>query len=198
MTMDKSSTASASSLDRLTGKTVRLWPYVPGVYGRDALYRVWKLMEEDGGTRQAFWDETDQATGGDLANFIKSFDGAKNRLLLMVECLDAKQLIGCIWFSEISVGHQAFGSIWMHKTARGQRTLEACLLALHYAFDSFQLRHIWSITPWSTAGILCERLGYREVTRLPEFCKRGEEFLDVMVYRVTKEQCNGINIQKGI
>lgn len=196
MIPDKSSTASASSLDRLTGKTVRLWPYVPGVYGRDALYRVWKMMEDDGGTRQAFWDETDPETGGDLASFIKAFDGTKNRLLLMVEGLDAKQLIGCIWFAEIAVGHQAFGSIWMHKMARGQRTLEACSLALRHAFESFQLRQVWSITPWPTAGMLCERLGYREVTRLPDFCKRGEDFLDVMIYRVTKEQCDGIYIQE--
>src|ERR1044071_1776955 len=81
MTKDNSSTVGAPSPDALTGAVVRLWPYAPGVYGRDALYRVWKLMEDDGATKRAFWDDAHVQTGGDLVSFVTMFNGPQRLLL---------------------------------------------------------------------------------------------------------------------
>lgn len=189
---DKPCTAGASSPDGLTGPHVRLWPYVPGAYGRDALYRVWRAMEADGATRQAFWDETDPTTGADLATFIRLFDGVPSKLLLMIE--RANVLVGCFWLSDIRPGHQAFASMWMDKAARGRWTHEAAQLALGYSLATFQLQQLWALTPWPHAGTLCVRMGFRLVASLPEFCQRGVDRLPVSVYRLTKEHYYGLDI----
>lgn len=194
--MDNSSTVGAPSPDVLTGQTVRLWPYVPGVYGRDALYRVWKLMEDDGATKQAFWDEACFETGGDLASFIKAFDGPQ-RLLLMIENIETGQLCGCFWVSQMVSGHQAFISMWMHKSARGASAVEAARLALQYTFAAGDFRQLWALTPWIGAGALCRKMGFVLTADLPQFCHWQQNFLNVSVYRLTKEAWDGLNLQKG-
>lgn len=187
---DKSSTAGAPSPDSLTGPTVRLWPYAPGVYGRDALYRVWRLMEEDGATKQAFWDEAMLETGGDLASFVRAFDGPQ-RLLLMIERLDTQQLCGCFWVSQIAMGHQAFVSMWMHKSSRGPLSLDASRLALSYTFETTGAKHLWALTPWPAAGALCRTNGFQRVGTLKEFCRWGDGYKDVTMYRLTNERFLG-------
>lgn len=191
MTTDKSSTDGVWNLDLLTGPTVRLWPYAPGVYGRDALYKVWRAMEDDGATRQSFWDEGDSNLCGDLASFVKAFDGGTNKVLLMVEDQTVKQLVGCIWFTEIRQGHQAFASIWMKKSHRGQPSVDASRLALNYVFTVNQLKQVWSITPWPVAGRLCQKLGYKLVARLTNFFRRNDDFKDVLLYRLARESYHG-------
>src|SRR6476469_4322939 len=87
------STPGAPSPNPVEGARVRLWPYTPGLFGmRDTLYRVWKLMEDDGATPLAFWDETGFATSGDLASFIRAFDGVPGKVLILVERKDTQQL----------------------------------------------------------------------------------------------------------
>ena len=182
-TSDKLSTAGASSPDAVA--TVRLWPYAPGVYGRDALYRVWKLMEDDGATVQAFWDDQ---MACDLASFIKTFDGAPNKVLLLIERTDTGHLCGCFWVTQITPGHQAFVGMWMHSEARGALSVEAAKKALAYTFDAGGFRQLWALTPWHRAGALCRRTGFRAVAQLPQFTNDRR---DVTVYRLTKEAFHG-------
>lgn len=167
---------------------MRLWHYVPGVYGRDALYRVWRLMEDDGATKQAFWDDAYLATGGDCASFICAFEGAANKILMLVERLDTGQLCGCIWVTQIVPGHQAFTSQWMQKSARGRRSVEAARLVLRGLFEVVQVRQVWAMTPWRAAGALCQRLGFVHMTTLQDYCLWESEPKDVALYRLTKGQ----------
>jgi len=185
-TMDKSCTDGVSSPDLLTGTTVRLWPYVPGVYGRDALYRVWRLMEDDGATKQAFWDEAYLETGGDLASFVQAFS-ATNKLLLMIERRDTKALCGAFWVTQMVPGHQAFVGMWMQKGSRGRYSKEAARLALTYTFSTGQFRQLWALTPWSSAYALCLRMGFMPTALLDEFCHWQNDYKNVWVLRLTKE-----------
>lgn len=172
--------------------TIRLWPYAPGVYGRDALYRVWKAMEDDGATKRAFWDETGD-TGADLVSFVRSF-ADPNKLLLMIERQETGQLCGCFWVNQIVVGHQAFVGMWIKTDTRGPVSVEAARMALAYTFDHGQFRQLWAVTPWREAAALCRRVGFVTVAELPEFCLWQGKSLGVWVLRLTKEAFNGISL----
>lgn len=187
---ETSSTAGASSHKTAS---VRLWPYAPGVYGRDALYRVWKLMEDDGATKQAFWDETDPATGADLASFVRLFSG-QDRRLLMIERVDTGKLCGCFWVSQMQLGHQAFVGMWMQTSARGRKTDEAARLALRWTFEHGVFRQLWALTPWTDAKALCRRMGFRHVAELPEFCQWRSDYRTVHLLRLTKEAYDGLDV----
>lgn len=183
---DKSSTAGVPSPDRLTGPTIRLWPYVPGVYGRDALYRVWKAMEDDGATKQTLWDEAHLEAGADLVSFVQLFNSTQ-RLLLMIERVDTGLLCGCFWVSQMTLGHQAFVSMWMQKGSRGAYSVEAARLALAYTFAAGAYQQLWALTPWVSAGALCHQMGFALVAVLPQFCWWPPRMKDVHVYRLTRE-----------
>lgn len=180
-TMTNTSTAGASSPDTLTGALVRLWPYAPGVYGRDALYRVWKLMEDDGATKQAFWDDAQ----GDLVSFVQMFAGPE-RLLLMIERIDTGTLCGCFWVSQMVPGHQAFVGMWMQRWHRGPVTVDAARLALDYVFAAGNFRQLWALTPWLSGMAICRRMGFEDVAVLPKFCRDGETERAVHVYRLRR------------
>ena len=190
------STAGALSPDALTGASVRLWPYAPGVYGRDALYRVWKLMEDDGATKQALWDEAYLPTGGDLNSFIRAFDTTQ-KLLLLIERTDTQALCGAFWVAQMSPGHQAFVSLWMQKGARGVPTTDAARLALRYTFEVGQFRQLRALTPWDTAEGLCLRMGFTLVAELEDFCQWRTEYKVVHLLRLTREAFDGLNLQEG-
>ena len=190
-TTDISSIHGASSPKT---ETVRLWPYAPGVYGRDALYRVWRAMEEDGATKQALWDEVGE-TGADLVSFVKAF-ADPSRLLLMIERLDTGALCGCFWVTQMSPGHQAFVGMWMQHAARGPLSVEAARLALAHTFEYGQFRQLWAVTPWRAAAALCRRMGFLHTATLEAFCIWDGQPKDVLVLRLTKEAFDGFDIQK--
>lgn len=169
---------------------MRLWPYAPGAYGRDALYRIWKLMEEDDATRYAFWDDTGFATSGDLATFVRAFDGAPGKLLVMVERTDMArpQLCGAIWLTNMVYGHQAFVSMWAAKSARGPIALEAATLVLPSLFRFFDLQQLWAITPWANAAAMCRRVGFKKWVILPGYCRWEGQIKNVWMYRLRREQ----------
>lgn len=179
--------------DALTGQAVRLWPYAPGVYGRDALYQVWKMMEEDGATKQAFWDEAHLENGADLASFVQMFSGPQ-RLLLMIERRETGKLCGCFWVSQMVPGHQAFVGMWMRKSARGACSTEAAQLALAYTFEIGAFRQLWALTPWVNAAVLCQQMGFVEIACLPEFCQWASDYKDIHVLRLTREAFDGVNL----
>lgn len=173
--------------DILTGELVRLWPYVPGVYGRDALYRVWKMIEDHHASLRCFWDQGRLPdVGGDLVNFVKTFDGTPGRLLLMVEGLLSRQLCGCLWFTEMQPGYQAFISIFMAKAARGKATEEAARLAIRYSLDTYNFRQLWAATPWPDAAYLCQRMGFEPEATLRDFAMVDGQLHAVRVFRLTR------------
>lgn len=188
---DRSSIVGALSPETTT---VKLWPYAPGFYGRDALYRVWLAMEEAGDTQRAFWDRAMwPEIGGDLASFIKAFDGVPTTVLLLVEGPPAQQLIGCLWLSELIKDHQAFLSIWMSKSGRPYAR-EASKQAIDYAFTGWNLAQLWAITPWAGAANLARRMGFERVAVLPDYCRFPETNYDVTVLRLTKARWgNGVD-----
>lgn len=190
-TMDKSCTDGVSSPDLLTGTTVRLWPYVPGVYGRDALYRVWRLMEDDGATKQAFWDEAYLETGADLASFVQAFS-ATNKMLLMIERRDTGRLCGCFWVTQMTLGHQAFVGMWMQKASRGKLSVESAMYALRYTFNAGAFRQLWALTPWTPASTLCLKTGFERIASLLNFCRWDDGYKTVRLYRLTRERFNGL------
>ena len=178
--------------DALTGSLVRLWPYVPGIYGRDTLYRIWRAMEDDGSTHQAFWDAgVPSVSAADLGSFAKAFHDTTTKILFMVESQDTQTLVGAIWFTHIMPSHQATASIWMTKQARGAMTRQASACALDYAFTAWDVRQVWCETPWPAARALARRLGFSHVASLPEYCAFDGQYLDVHVYRITKEHYHG-------
>lgn len=173
------------------GELTTLYPYAPGVFGRDALYRVWKVMEDDGSTDRAFWDETGFATSGDLASFIRAFDGVPGKLLIMVVRNDTNKLCGAIWLTQLVYGHQAFVSMWMTKEARGPIALDAATLVLPPLFRMLELQQLWAVTPWPQAGAMCRRVGFTKWNRLPSYCKWHGQIKDAWLYRLTRERVLG-------
>lgn len=187
-TTDKLSTDGALSHNVSTDGTVRIWPYESGAYGRDALYRVWKLMEDDQATKACFWDEAHYESGADLCSFIQSFEGVKDKQLLMIERCDTGLLCGCFWIGQIRLNHQAFVSMWMQQSARGPMSGAAAQIALQYTFRRWNLRQVFAMTPWAIAGTLCRMMGFTRIAVMPEFCQWTDgTFLPVSLYRLTKE-----------
>lgn len=184
MTTDKSSTLSGHAPDPLVGEHVRLWPYAPGFYGKDAIYRMWKCIEDDGSMHSAFWDDAE----GDLAGFVRAFDGVPGKLLVMVEHVAEQQLCGAIWLTNLVVGHQAFVSMWMRKEYRGPMALEAAKLFLPPIFRFYDLQQLWAVTPWPAAGAMCRRVGFKRWVVLPGYCQWDGKPKDVWMYRLKREQ----------
>jgi hypothetical protein len=188
MTTDKSSTVSGPLLpEPLVGESVRLWPYAPGCYGKDALYRVWKAIEDDGAMAHAFWDDP----AGELGSFVRAFDGVAGKLLVMVEHVKDQQLGGLIWLTNLVVGHQAFVSMWMRKDYRGPVALEAAKLFLPPIFALYDLQQMWAVTPWAKAGAMCQRVGFKRWCLLPGYCQWEGQPKDVQLYRLKREQILG-------
>ena len=183
---------AADTKVNLNGTLTRLWPYVPGLYGRDTLYRIWRAMEDDGSTHKAFWDSgVDSSLAADLGSFAKSFHDTTTKVMFMVESAETWTLVGAIWFTMIAQGHQATASIWMSKAARGAITREASQLALDYAFSAWNLHQVWCQTPWPEARALAMRLGFSHAAVLPDYCWYDGQLLTVQVYRLTKERWHG-------
>lgn len=178
------------STDGVSSPEVTLWPYAPGVYGRDALHRVWSLMEAEGATKRVFWERAmTPETAGDLASFIKTFDGVPSTQLALVSGEEGS-LIGCIWVSDVTPGHQAFISIWMSKAGLPY-SMEASRKALDYSFTQWSLAQLWAVTPWHRALALAVRLGFKKVGTMPAYCRWPSGPLDVHILRLTKEQWYG-------
>mgnify|MGYP001559356118 CR=1 FL=1 len=191
--------ATVSQVDVHIGNLVRLWPYEPGAYGRDTLYRVWKLMEDDQATRDCFWDEANLETGADLGSFIQAFEGVASKQLLMIERCDTGMLCGCFWVAQIQPNHQAFVSMWMHKDARGPMSGKAAHMALNYTFTRWNLMQVFAMTPWASAGTLCKMMGFTKTAVLPDFCKWTDgSMLPVSLYRLTKEGFDGLSLTKRV
>lgn len=187
---------TADSVEHLMSTHVRIWPYVRGCYGRDILYRLWRMIEDSGDGRSLFWgSHDDPLIHGDLVAFVK-FCEDPQRILLMITTRDGSDLAGLAWFDDVVPTLRAFGSIYIAPSHRGPFSEEAARLCLTYAFDLLNVESIWGITPWRAAVALCDRCGFERVTVLPAFTKFNDTVSDVTVLRLTKESFHGQHLLK--
>ncbi len=167
----------------MTGEYVKLWPYLTGVYSRDILGRLWQMIEQHGDGPRLFWGNAAPLdVRMDLPAFC-AFFSTDTRALLFITQPDGEAIIGCAWWEEIIPGHQAFGSIYLIPSYRGRAALEAINLGTQWAFDQFDLRQVWAVTPWPAAAALITRAGYERMATLPDFARVTDEVHDVGVFR---------------
>lgn len=176
---------------QLTGQHVRLWPYVRGLYPRDLPYRLWAMLEAEGGGETLFYGQvtpqTEVDTRGDLLEFCRSFDPSAGRYLLTVEAIATGELAGLWWFDDYVPKARACINVWMRRRYWGEPTQEACRLAIGYGFAVLDIPAIWAFTPWPMAQALAVRAGFTHVATLPGFVPIKGTLRDVQVYRLPKE-----------
>ena len=171
----------------LTGEYVKLWPYIPDAYPRDILYRLWRLIEDDGAFPRLFWGHSDpEQTRMDLPKFCR-FSTDESRQLLFITTPDGEEIIGCTWWEDMKIGHQAFGALFMVKEFRGMAAVEATRLSSDWAFAHYQCIQLWALTPWPAAAIIIAHSGYERVATLPQFAISDGKFQDVGVFRKVRE-----------
>ncbi len=174
--------------ERMIGQTVRIWPYARGLYPRDTLYRLWRVIEECGAGPKLFWGSHDPATiHSDLTAFVKFFDDTQTRCLLVVTTPDAQEIAGAIWFDDFVPQYRCFGSIFIRPKYAGAPAMEAVHLALNYAFTALDVRQVWGVTPWKTAKALCQRCGFDVVATLPGLTQLDGIPRDVTILRKMRE-----------
>lgn len=179
---------------RLNGKLCRLFPYVRGHYGRNVLYNLWSLMEEDGGSEMTFHGMPEGnhlpiTIKGDLTDFVRYMSDPA-RILLMVQTKD-EELAGFIWFDDYVPMFKASCNIFIAKKFRGEMVDEASWIALSYMFDFYHVEAIWAVTPWSSASNHALSLGFEMISVLPEFELYKGKLNDMRILRMTKEIYNG-------
>lgn len=175
----------------LTGQQVQLWPYSRGLYPRDTLHTLWRLVEDGGGAAQVFHsqrggDSDPYPWQGDLTEFVRYFDEPGRRHLLIAT--QGEALMGLCWFDDIVPGHRAAYNLFFRKRAYGTIAHEATTLALRYGFDVLGVQSIWGYTPWRAAVEHGRRHGFRVVATLPGFAQVDGRPRDVMMLKLTKEE----------
>lgn len=167
----------------LTGELVKLWPYLSGVYSRDILGRLWRIIETEGDGPRLFWGNTAPIeVRMDLPSFC-AFFSTDARQLLFITTPDGSEIIGCTWWDDIVHGHHAFGSLYMIPGYRGKASLEATRLSTDWAFEHFQCQRLWALTPWPEVASMITQAGFVRVATLPEFAISNGETHDVGVFR---------------
>ena len=185
-----------NGLDRLTGKHVRLWPYAPGYYSRDLVYRLWRIVEDEKAIPLTFWgrftvlSETPIETRGDLMDFARIL-ATTNGVLLIVTETQTDALAGFIWFEEIVPKYKAVAGIFMRQKYWGDPATEAGRLGERYAFETLDLQSLWAITPWQAAINYCKRIGFKPIALLPDFALINGRERDVTFLRITRGEFNG-------
>ena len=171
------------TVDRLTGERVKLWPYARGIYARDILYRLWRVVEDHEAASKMFCGSQDEdILKGDLVSFVKYFDDP-GRYLLIVTDLTGDDIAGCIWFDDLMPKFRAFGSVFMRQKYGGEGSMEAVRMALGYAYTVLEVESVWGVTPWRTAKQLCTRCGFEDVALLPAFARVNGLCHDVTILR---------------
>jgi hypothetical protein len=175
----------------LKGQQVQLWPYSRGLYPRDTLHTLWRLVESGGGADQVFHSQIGVESDpypwrGDLTEFVKYFDDPGRRILLMA--MQGEALMGLCWFDDIVPGYRAAYNLYFRKRAYGNIAHEATTLAFRYGFDVLGVQSIWGYTPWRAAVEHGKRHGMAVVATLPGFARVEGKPTDVSILRITKEE----------
>jgi RimJ/RimL family protein N-acetyltransferase len=172
----------------LTGAHVRLWPWVRGLYGRDDLYHVWRLIEQEpGAVQKLFYTQqcADESQRGDLQTFCEYMS---SRLLLLAQSVTDQQLIGCVWFEDVVPDWRATISMFYRRTYWGTPAREATRLAVRYAFEVLQVPQVWGITPQRLALRHGLALGFTHLATLPGYVRLAGQPRDVFVLRLTHDE----------
>lgn len=157
----------------LTGQYVRLWPYTPEAFPRDALYQVWQAIEAEHGWGRIFWwERLPDAQKGRLAVFAAYM---QDTIPLLVEARTRSDLVGLIWFTETFQGLRTNGNIWYAKRAWGPAADEATALATRYAHQALRLPQVWAVTPWKAARQHVLRCGFKDVATLPRYVRMHDK-----------------------
>lgn len=201
--MERSSTAGETSTAplprydkaRLTGKLVRIWPYVRGQYPRDILYTCWSAMEREGMSQKVFhssyWpSESPFDWRGDLTEFVTYFSQT-NRLLQICQAIENEDLAGLIWFEDIVPQKRASCGIWFKRQYWGPLTLEASQICKDYAFYGLDIPKLYSFTPWPEAKRHAQKIGFEYVTSIPELVQAEEEAYPMNVLVAKRGEDNG-------
>lgn len=167
----------------LQGQHVIVWPFAPGFYARDMLYRLWSIVEQDGEIDKllhgAFALPSHDIVDcrGDLVTFVQTL--AKPDVFLLVAQTRAKDEIAAFFWldSFAAVNHRAHANVYVRKQFRGVEGLEASRIALRYCHEIIQVKNIWMQTPWTGAVAYGVRIGFERVATLPGFYLiNGEEY----------------------
>ncbi len=162
----------------LTGDLVKLWPFARGYYRRDLYYLLWRMMEDERMTDTIFYRYTTAAnptpidTHMDLTEFVQYFSLAiATRLLLIPTYKETGEMIGFSWYDDVVLGESATGNMFYRKKFWGEVAREATELALRYGFGILQLKKVWAYSPWLASVKHRARLGFTEITEIPEAVK---------------------------
>src|SRR5262245_4881476 len=104
----------------LTGEHVTLYPYTRSAYGRDTLYWLWSMIEQEGTAATIFYTQgcAHERERGDLVEFVRHFS-EPNRFLLTVARTSDLAPIGLVWFDLVpGQGHGLIGVWYRRHTTR--------------------------------------------------------------------------------
>lgn len=160
---------------------VKLWPYVPKVYGPDFLAKLYVAMEPDFATIFA------GASAFDLVDFIHYFSPELTEAPTLVVVEDEHRELGGAWWVAKMMGGNEFISIWIEESHRGKWAMEASPLVLAYFFEHLEKERLWAATPWKAAQQHAIMQGFQRVTELPEWVKINGEWRSTWVGLLTRE-----------
>jgi len=183
--------AADYDITRLNGIRTRIWPYSRGYYPRDTFYHLWLMMENDDATPLIFQTETKQEgliyeTRGDLQAFVELF---KDKIILIAESLEKKELAGFFWYDDIHPGERASANVFYRRRFWGETSREATTLCLDYGFRASHLdfKTIWASTPWKTAVSHAEAMGFKERAKIENIGQVNGRTIDSNIMSLEKK-----------
>jgi hypothetical protein len=150
----------------LTGAHVVAYPYYRGITGRDALYRLWQMVEQDGSAASIFYaqDCPYESWRGDLVEFVQAFSAPSRQTLVMTRKGPGTPF-GLVWFDSLPGQRYALLGLWYqrHTTPLAR---EGTALATRYAFEVLGYPKVVGWTPHKTALHHGLALGWRHEATL--------------------------------
>lgn len=177
-------------------KEFELWPYFRGLYARDFLYHLWKLMDNEGAAKLIFFGQDvgdEEAIRGDLTEFLRFFEPVipGQRMIIAVEHKTQKEIMGFCWFDTIIADVKANFGVFYRQKFWGPDTRSASRAVLDYGFQTWNLQMIYAYTPWQAARQHGLAIGMRELCKLPDYVKIKGNAQDVYCLGISKEQFDG-------
>lgn len=170
----------------LTGAQVTLYPYQRSVYGRDTLYWMWSMVEQEGTGATIFYTQAcaREAERGDLVEFVRYFS-EPTRFVLTVARRSDRMPIGLVWFDAVVGQRHGLIGLWYqrHTTPLAR---EGTRLATRYAFEVLGFSRLLGWTPWVTAVRHGLALGWQKIATIPGLISIAGKPHDVYVLRKEK------------
>jgi RimJ/RimL family protein N-acetyltransferase len=148
----------------LEGTNCNIYSYERDSFKPDIFHKLFALMEEDEDSYKVLWPFEYH----DLIQFIQCISDP-HVLLFIIFTKDYKDFVGFTWFNEVVPHFKAHANLFIRKKYRKILTDEASKLSLDFMFKHFDLKEIWTHTPWENAHKLSLRLGFTETAVLPDY-----------------------------